>query len=369
MKRVLILTSNTGGGHWSVARTLGRALTSVGETAVTIADPFIWKGQSVVGRLNSFYAPVIVRFPLAWGPIYHGTNSDGLFRVLALLAHRLGGDSLSSLLNESKPDAVISVHPLCNHLTVQGLKSLGQRVPLVTVPTELACLHAAWVSPDTHCYIVASEEMKRAIVGVGVEATRVHCHGIPIDPLFASNGSSQGEARRALGLDEGRFTALVTGGGEGAGGLLGAVNAIAEAGLDLQLLVVCGRNRSLRRKLDAMRLNLPVRVFGFVQEMPALMGASDVVITKAGSVTIAEAMAAGKPIALIKALPGQEQGNIGFVVGKGLGAYTPSPSLLVKKLQGWMENPEQRALIGGNAHRLSRPLAALEAARLVSSVV
>jgi 1,2-diacylglycerol 3-beta-galactosyltransferase len=71
-------------------------------------------------------------------------------------------------------------------------------------------------------------------------------------------------------------------------------------------------------------------VYGFVQDMPDFMRAADVLITKAGPGTISEAFIAGLPMILYSRLPGQEDGNVGYVVDNGAGVWAPRPDAVVQ---------------------------------------
>ncbi|MGB5047591.1 MAG: glycosyltransferase, partial [Caldilineaceae bacterium] len=158
---------------------------------------------------------------------------------------------------------------------------------------------------------------------------------------------------------------LLVGGGEG----MGPVGAIARAvaarlaadGREAQLVVVCGRNESLRRELAAVAWPLPVRVEGFVRNMPEWMAASDCVVTKAGPGTIAEALISGLPILLTGFIPGQEEGNVPFVVDNGVGAYSEKPEEIARLLSRWF-GPERAHLeeMGHKARSMGRPQATFE---------
>jgi 1,2-diacylglycerol 3-beta-galactosyltransferase len=80
-------------------------------------------------------------------------------------------------------------------------------------------------------------------------------------------------------------------------------------------VVICGRNRRLRRRLTrlATRAGGRLRVLGFVDNMSDWLHCADVVIAKAGPGTIAEATCCGVPLLLTSHLPGQEAGNAPFV--------------------------------------------------------
>jgi 1,2-diacylglycerol 3-beta-galactosyltransferase len=168
-----------------------------------------------------------------------------------------------------------------------------------------------------------------------------------------------------LGLESERMTALLVGGGEGMGPVGEIARAVAARlvadGRNAQLVVICGRNEALRREMSAHPWPLPVRVEGFVQNMPEWMAASDCVVTKAGPGTIAEALVCGLPILLTGFIPGQEEGNVPFVTENGVGAYSEDPAQIAAILSGWFGPQRERLMeMGVKAKAMGRPQATFE---------
>ena len=165
------------------------------------------------------------------------------------------------------------------------------------------------------------------------------------------------------------MTILVAGGGEGSGNLLKQVRALAWKPRPWQVIAVCGRNEKLRRRLARVRFATPIRIFGFVENMPELMRASDLLVSKAGPGAIAEALTTGLPVMLTGYLPGQETENVTFVTMTGFGLYAPRPEQLLESIsllfaddtRIWREMAERAA-------SAARPYASLDIAREVLGV-
>jgi 1,2-diacylglycerol 3-beta-galactosyltransferase len=134
--------------------------------------------------------------------------------------------------------------------------------------------------------------------------------------------------------------------------------------LKLQLIVIAGRNKKLeaRLKRNLKKFNFPVRVFGFTDQVHELMAESDLIITKAGPGTIAEAMAMGLPLIITSWLPGQEEGNVEFVLRENVGRASKDPKKVVEMVRELQETPLFEEL-KKNIKRVSRPQAAMEVAR------
>ena len=145
--------------------------------------------------------------------------------------------------------------------------------------------------------------------------------------------------------------------------------AIASSDLRLQLVVVCGRNHVVKQELDQLKAHVPMKTLGFVTNVPELMGAADILITKAGAATVGEAFIAGLPILLYDAVPGQEEGNVAYVVKEGAGTWCPSPRHVMKQLKEWLAHPDTVARMRMASARLARPDSALDIARVVVSMI
>src|SRR5437879_5543930 len=205
-----------------------------------------------------------------------------------------------------------------------------------------------------------------------MDPVRVHVMGMPIDPKFTLPLESKQELQRKLGLKPGLPVILLVGGGEGAMGLRSAAHVISQARLPVQLLIITGHNKRLYVQLQRTRssLHVPAKVFGFVQNMQEMMCASDVIVTKAGPGTICEAMASNLPIILSGYVPGQEEGNVTYVVKNDVGVLARDSIELVDALRRLLKPGSamlQQQL--ANAKRLSRPRASFDIAQCILSYV
>jgi 1,2-diacylglycerol 3-beta-galactosyltransferase len=191
--------------------------------------------------------------------------------------------------------------------------------------------------------------------------------GQPVAQKYCVPAGDKNELRRKLGWPQDRPIVLIVGGGEGMGPLAKTARAIAESGLDIGLAVVAGRNERLRLSLEEMHWPVPTIIYGFTKEMPDFMRAADVLVTKAGPGTIAEAFNAHLPIILYARLPGQEDGNVTYVRECGAGVWAPTPQRVVHTLRRWIEDPEERAKVAEACKRAARPNAAIDIAHEIGN--
>jgi 1,2-diacylglycerol 3-beta-galactosyltransferase len=363
--KILILFSDTGGGHRAAARALTDALRQLDPTCViTVADPLISQGPVVVRRLASLYSPVIQRSRAAWGAVYHTSNTKPTFAAIRAVFGRSVRKVIQELIEKHDPDVVLSVHPLLNHTSHQAIQRSGRPRGLMTVITDLVDFHRGWTFSQADLVVAPTEDARKVAIRRRVPADRVKLLGLPVDLRFRPPAPGEKQAlRRRYGLDESRFTVLVMGGAAGVGGLLNQVRVLAWEPHQWQVIAVCGRNEKLRRRLARLRFATPTLVLGFVDNMPELMRASDVVVTKAGPGAITEALATGIPLILTGYLPGQEAPNVDFVVESGFGIYAPRVDVIFDEVRVLAEGGPTWQSMSKRAREMSHPYASADIAR------
>ena len=330
-----------------------------------MADPLLGEGPTVVSRLARLYSPLIQRSRLGWAAVYHSSNTAFSFAAIRAAFGPGVRNQILEQMREHDPDVVLSVHPLLNHMAFQAIAASGRGRALMTVITDLVEFHRGWAFPRADLVVVPTEEARSACIRRRVPAERIHLLGLPVDLRFRPAAPGEKEAlRRRFGLHQDRFTVLVSGGGEGSGKLIQQARALAWRERPWQVIAVCGRNEKLRRRLGRLRFGSPTLVLGFVDDMPDVMRAADVVVSKAGPGAIAEALATGLPLVLTGYLPGQETENVTFVTDHGIGAYAPKPDELLEALTD-LADPASGTWdrMVARAGEIARPYASLDIAR------
>src|ERR1700682_2121782 len=371
--RVIFLVSDTGGGHRASAEAVEKAmqLQYPGRFQIDTIDPFIEGSRPLLRWLVYRYTWLIKHMPRTYGLVFHGTDNRMAIRAAVRTFGRQLRPGIDRSVGVEPPAGIVSFHPLTNHVTVEVLDKLKLAIPFVTVITDMTDVHRFWMTRKADVVVVPSVEARRLCIRKGLDPRRVHVAGLPVNPRFSGplHGAEKTALRRRLGLVD-EPTLLLVSGGEGAGRLRAQARALDKAGLGLQLLVVCGRNERLCRKLQSQSWQGNVHVFGFVENMPDLMRASDAVVTKAGPGTISEALISGLPIFLTGYVPGQEEGNVSFVTDQGLGYYTPRARKLVNAVRhSLVEDREEFDRMQGRAEAVGRTDAAAEIAQLIAAAV
>jgi 1,2-diacylglycerol 3-beta-galactosyltransferase len=334
---LLFLIADTGGGHRAGATAVARRIEAdrPGEFDIQIVDPVATGSPAVLGRTADLYGPLIQHARWLWAGMYHATNSRAAVSVMQRSVLRPVRQTVATVLESSSPAAVVSFHPLLNHLAAEAVRAgPAPRTPVITVITDLVDVHAGWASRDVDAVVIPSPGGLDRCRRAGIPANRCHQLGLPVDSAFTEPlpGAEERRVLRArLGLAEDRFTVLVCGGADGSGSLDRRARAIADAGLDVGLAVICGRNARAHRRLEGLldAGGRPIPVHGFVTDMADWMRAADLVVTKAGPGTIVEALCSGLPMLLTWYVPGQERGNLEWLVDTGAGRYVPGVRQLI----------------------------------------
>jgi 1,2-diacylglycerol 3-beta-galactosyltransferase len=364
--RVLFLFSDTGGGHRSAAEAIIEALgLEFGARLTTeMVDIFKEYAPLPLNRLPEFYTQ-IVRVPRAWQLGYRLTDGHRRARLLTASAWPYVRHRLRTLAAKHPSDLIVSVHPLA---TAPALRALGKnRPPFVTVVTDLVTTHALWYHRRTDLCIVPTASAYQRALSSGLTPDQVKVVGLPVTERFCQPAVDKRALRRQLGWPTDLPLVLLVGGGEGMGPLERTAQAIAAARLPVTLVIVTGRNRELKARLEGQSWPIPAFIYGFVHAMPDFMRAADILVTKAGPGTISEAFIAGLPLVLYNRLPGQEDGNVTYVTSEGAGVWAPQPESIVSALSIWLEHPEKRQQAAAASRRLAQPQAARQIARLLAA--
>jgi 1,2-diacylglycerol 3-beta-galactosyltransferase len=366
LPRVVIFTANAGGGHRAAARSLSEALEGQAHiTFLSLMDDYM---PFPFNTWSATYGPWVNYTPWLYRLVYrYGSSRD---RVLATerALYPLVKPWIAKGLQTVHADLFISVHPLHTDLPIWLLSETGRRVPFVTVVTDPVTPPVAWFCPDVDLCVVATEQARSVAIGCGLDPHRVRVIGLPIRPAFMqARGQSKAAVRARLGLPPDLPLVLMTGGGAGIGKLRPLALAIAKRlkkhGTAGQMAIIAGRNKELQLLLRAERWPIPVEVLGFVDNMPDWLAAADLLISKAGPATLAEAACLGVPMLITDFVPGQEIGNLDWVVHNGAGVFEPTPRGIATLVNDLLRpgNPTL-ARMAKNAYAIARPEATFEIA-------
>jgi processive 1,2-diacylglycerol beta-glucosyltransferase len=352
-KRVLIFSASFGGGHRSAAQALHRYLVAHyrREIDVAVVD-FFEEFAPSLNLLGKFaYSQSVQFFPELYGTFFDLTNKMPTNPVVHELA-QAGYSRAGAFIDAWHPHAVISTYPIAGGV-VSDIKASRDIVSAMVV-TDYG-VHRQWVHPATDLFFVASREVGEDLANRGVPWERIVVSGIPIHERFSVR-LSRAQCRETLGLED-RFTVLLTAAAGMPGDLKDITKQLVAKGI--QVVAVTGDNKRLRRSLQAVERKNPLaRVLGYVREMNEVMGAADVLVGKAGGLTVSEALAEGLPLIIYNPIPGQETYNLDFLVNYGAGLHARDEDDVVEKARFLSTHPRRLAQMAENAEMLGKPAAA-----------
>lgn len=361
MLRILLLQASVGMGHYRAATALAHAFEAAGGITARVEDT-LDHAHTLFGKLYAgSYLGIADRIPVFWSWFYQQTDRPpsalSIVAGVRELSTALGVDGLPALIEQSQPDAIICTHFL--PVEVLGpLRLQGLLPPLYCVVTDYRA-HHFWACEGVDGYFVPTAATASQLVDAGIPRAQVHITGIPIHPEVAKP-VDHGALRAALGLPvAGRVVLL-----NGSGIAITRVRAIAQQLLDREiagtLVVAAGRNRELISAFDDLQgtARTAVRVLGPQPSLDPLIATSDLVVGKAGGLTVSEVLARGVPLIIPTPVPGQEQANADHVVGAGAGLCRDSAAAVAKAVATLLADDNRRQAMAAAARSIGRPNAA-----------
>ncbi len=363
--KVTILMSDTGGGHRSVATAVESALvTEKPEISVELVDGLLDYSPYPLNRLPDWYPTIITRFVVLWRYGYLLTDGPVRAQMLNLLSRPFLRSSVHRFVEQHQCDLLVSTHPMLVSSILDGLDV--NRPPFVTVVTDLVTAHAWWFDKRADLTLVPTEAARVKALECGIAPELVQVVGLPVSESF-SRTLNKKLAREKLGWDTSTFTVLLMTGADGMEPLWDIANALRMSNMSLQLVIVCGRNAHILAELKTLDWPVDTHLYGFVDNMSVLIRGADAVITKAGPSTVMEVLNCGRPLLLCGAIPGQEDGNVNYVVENNLGWWTPYPEDMLARLR--LLHGKNTAGFDGVSEVIDKPLITRSASTVASKII
>jgi 1,2-diacylglycerol 3-beta-galactosyltransferase len=302
-----------------------------------------------------------------WKVSYEAANGPKRSRAVNELTYPYLRRSAARLIEEHPADLIVSVHPLANAVIPRAMRK--NPVPFLTVVTDMVTTHAFWYSRRADLIVVPTVQARNRGIRLGIEPSKLAVLGQPVSLAFTSIEESKEELRAELGWQGDSPVVLLAGGGDGMGPVRRVARAMNDAELPVTLAVICGRNEDLLADLNKIKWKIPHHVYGFTTQMPRFMKAADIFVTKAGPGSISEAFICGLPIVMYSCLPGQESGNVDYVLDGTAGMWTPDPTSVVSSVRYLAEDRAARAEMAAASLSLARDDASAQIAHAIHSLL
>ena len=399
-KKVLIMSASTGGGHNRAARAIKEELTNKSVNGITIDCEIIDSLKIVNGTMDKLisrgYEKSAKYTPKAWG------GGDKLTETNLISRNEFKDNPLTSLVSRKlkklieikKPDLIIGTHPFpmialstlkrnsisyANNESNTFTESLHKYYenlnipPLVTVLTDYTT-HSAYIQNEIDYYIAGHEYVKELLIEDGIDSDKIKPYGIPVEKSFLSH-RDRAVVLSELNLDPNKFTVLLMGGSFGAGSIKDTLSELISIDRDFQIIVVAGRNKSLKDKLDKTialnqdNIDKKICVLGFTDKMNDLLASVDILVSKPGGLTTTESLLKEVPMIVPYFIPGQEEENLDFLSNCGASLRTSKKYTLSIILKVLIDNPDRIDMAKQNIRSIKKLNASQDIAKLAFDVL
>jgi UDP-N-acetylglucosamine:LPS N-acetylglucosamine transferase len=349
--KILIISSDTGGGHRSAAHALVEGVNKFWEgRSVTVrVIKAVEESHRVTDKLVTVYNWVLCNKQHWMKYLYWGMNR---FRPETReFFHRRCLGYVRQQFEKWCPHIVVSVHPLTQHIFARILKELklAEQIPLVTVVTDPCYgFWKGWACNDVSLYLVANEDARRQLIDYGILPEKIKISGMPVHPKFHEVDEKDAQkARKAFGLDAKKFTVFVNAGWIGGGNIPQIFKELVRGELDVQAIFLAGKNEELKKEAEelAKTARFPVKVIGYSDEIEKLMQSANVMISKLGGLTTFEALACRLPIIADATTPPmpQEAGTVNLIAKCGAGILLRKTVDIVPTIQNLLNDSAKYA--------------------------
>lgn len=359
--KVLILAVPIGAGHIKAANAIKQAIERTSpNTAVKFEDCFQWV-LPVYGFLYKNLYEFAQRHALHILKLfYKGMGVKGGDDRLLYNFHKGTAYRFFRLLMEYRPDYILATHFSPGYYSAIFKDRFAYRLGIVVTDYYI---HPHWVNMKIDHYFIPHESLAEQLLQFGVAREKIYPFGIPVD-LSLEAGIDKDSACKRFGLRQERISVVVMGSKVFGGEWFEIVREIVD--FDYDLLVLCGKNESAMRKIKDLKGRANLRVYGMVERIQELIGVCDILITKAGGITITEATKAGPCLLFANSIPGLEDKNEAFFIkyGAGLRITKENARSVIADL---ISHPERIKAMKKNLLKLDKPNSALNIARTILS--
>jgi processive 1,2-diacylglycerol beta-glucosyltransferase len=363
--KVLVLTLSFGSGHVQAARTIAREIKRQAPDAeVLVLDAladcrFLFRASYVWP-----YWAMVRYAPSLWDRFFTRRTEKMKRNTAPAWAFRFGCPRVFREIDDFKPDSIVATEVAACELAAMAKQDGLTQARIIGVITDYEA-EPAWVKREVDAYTVADDHVRDQLCAWGATAASIVVCGIPADDRFCDRHDEM-ETRRRHGITDDAPIVLLMGGGRGPTHMNEVAARLCESGQPMHIVAATGHDTPMRRRLKRLRAWPPVslHVFGWTNDISALMQAAAVLVTKPGGLTTAEAALSGLPIVIFDAIPGPEQRNAARLTETGSGVLTSGARETAVTVLALLRDESARRRMSVRAKRLARPEAAATIARL-----
>lgn len=367
--RLLILSVSAGAGHVRAAEALHAwaQRESMGMYSLHL-DVMQLASRPFRKLYANAYIRLVDRYPKLWGLLYRFTavaRPDSLLHRVRRVIERSCTRELSERIAQFGPSVIVCTHFLPAEILAYAIRRGRLDVPVWVQVTDYD-LHRMWVVAHMAGYFAGNAEVAYRMRHGGLPDPGIHTTGIPIMPVF-SQPPDRVECAHEIGIDPGRTTLLLMGGGAGVGRLERIAQHLLTIDVDFQLIALAGHNAATLAALQHMARSHPGRLFphAYTNQIERLMACADLAISKPGGLTTSECLAMGVPMIVHSPIPGQEERNADYLVEQGVALKATDAQGLVFRVRDLLATPQRLSAMRDRARNLARPYAGRDALRIM----
>lgn len=375
MKKILIFYGSYGGGHLSAAKSISKYLEETYKKKVEVqtVDCIEYINKYINKVSTEAYKELAKKVPWAWKHVYKNSQNGALSHI-STTTNKLMSYKLNMLIQEFKPDLIISTHPFSTQMCAVLKKRKKIDCKLATILTDFH-IHAQWLvlSDYVDYFFVSNKQMKLDMIDENVNEEKIFVTGIPVSDRF-SKEYDKNEIFKNFGLSPEKQTVLFFAGGEfglGRSTTYMVLKALIRLFKDLQVIAISGKNKKMNAKfnelVEATHSEDRIKVLEYTNQVPELMSIVLGVITKPGGLTVTECLVSGLPIVIINPIPGQEEENAEFLVNNNVAVWLKKDDNIARTLKNLSKNIDGLTKMGENAKKLSKPNATEDISKILIS--
>lgn len=370
-RRILYLYLTKHSGHYAAAMAIEQAvLRHDGSIESMLLDSFSHANPVLSKVTLRTYLAVLRTAPEVWEFLYDNPEVKEKTRTIRELLNRGNSRKLQKLLDEFAPHAVVCTQAFACGVMASWKRATGRKLPVVVGVLTDFVAHRYWADPDVDLYIAPTEETRQNLLAQGVRPERVKAHGIPISERF-TQPVDKDAVLKSLGLKPDLPKILVMGGSLGLVPMKSIIRKLDKLPQPFDIIAVTGKNEELKEQLQRKggKLRHSTRILGFVDNMHELMDIAEMVVTKPGGMTTAEALAKNLPMIIINPIPGQEAKNAEFLLRQGVAVEAADGADVMLFVDEFLRNPAKLRQMRAAAQTAARPHAAEQAAQEILNLL
>jgi len=370
-RRILFLYLTKHSGHYAAAVAIDDAARQLDPSVQTMLLDSFSHANPVLSKVTlKAYLTVLKAAPEIWEFMYDNPEFKERTAKIRELLNRGSSKKLQRVLADFQPDVAVCTQAFACGVIASWKQATGNDSPaLVGVLTDFVA-HRYWAHEKVDLYIAPSEETKQTLISQGVSPERIKAHGLPVGEKFTSP-VDKAAVLKTLGLKPDLPKVLVMGGSLGLGPMKSVIRKLNKLPQPFDIIVVTGKNDELKERLSrkGWKLRHHTTIFGFVENVHELMSIAEMVVTKPGGITAAEALVKQLPMIIINPIPGQEAKNTEFLLSQNVAVEAGNANDVMLYVDEFFRNPEKLRRMREAARTLSRPQAADRAAEAILRVL